>query len=113
MQWKEQLNKALGTFTTSGARRLVDACGDSKALDAWRLLSDRGCSMRLAHANVLRRQAFNPKTSVPTKDLEASIAKWEADIEVYKNATGETVPEPHRHMSLEDMCPERLTRTWR
>ena len=40
--------------------------------------------------------------------MEASIAKWEADIELHEKATGETVPEPHRRMSLEDMCPERL-----
>ena len=34
--WKEQLNEALGSFTASGARRVVDACDDRKALDAWR-----------------------------------------------------------------------------
>ena len=80
---------------SSGARRVVDACGDDKAFDAWRLLSDRGCSMRLAHANILRKQAFNPRTSAPAKDLEASIAKWEADSEFYEKAIGETLPEPH------------------
>ena len=64
--------------------------------------------MRLAHANVLRRQAFNPRTSVFAKDLEASIAKWEADIEFYEKAMRETLPEPHRRMSVEDKCPERL-----
>ena len=62
----------------------------------------------MAHANALRKQAFNPRTSVPAKDLEASIAELEADIELYEKATGETMPEPHRRMSLEDMCPERL-----
>ena len=54
------------------------------------------------------KAGVQPEDVVPAKDLEASIAKWEADIELYEKATGETLPEPHRRMSLEDVCPERL-----
>ena len=50
--WKDQLNQALEIYTTGKARIAVEACGDAHALDAWRILSDKGCSKRLAHAKL-------------------------------------------------------------
>ena len=106
--WKEQLNEALESYTTGKARDVVDACGDVNALDAWRRLSDKGCSKRLTHATVLRKRALYPRTNVPAKDLENAIAKWESDIDFYEHSTGEVFPSQYRRMNLEDMCPERL-----
>ena len=102
------MNEALESYTTGKARDVVDACGDVSALDAWRRLSDKGCSKRLTHATVLRKRALYPRTNVPAKDLENAIAKWEADINLYENSTGEEFPSQYRRMNLEDMCPERL-----
>ena len=111
--WKDQLNQALESYTTGKARITVEACGDAHALDAWRILSDKGCSKRLAHANVLRKRALYPRTSVLAKDLEHAIVKWEADMEIYESSTGESFPEQYRRMNLEDICPDDLkTRTW-
>ena len=106
--WKDQLHWALESYTTGPARKLVDTCGESKSLNCWRQMSDRGDSVRPAHANVLRTKAFGPPKSVPAKDLEAAIAAWEADIGRYKRATGEALPPAHFRMCIEDMCPERL-----
>ena len=106
--WKDGLNEYLESYTKGDAKTLVEACGDTRALDAWRQLADKGCSFRLAHANVLLKKARFPRTNVAAKELENAIARWEADIQVYEKATSETFPATHRRMSLEDMCPERL-----
>ena len=106
--WKDGLNEYLETYTKGDAKQLVEACGDARALDAWRQLADKGCSFRLAHANTLLKKARLPRTNVAAKDLENAIARWEADIQIYEKATGESFPDSHRRMSLEDMCPERL-----
>ena len=71
-------------------------------------MTDRGDSLRPAHANALRTNAFGPPTAVPAKELEATIALWDADVARYERATGEVLPPAHYRMSLEDMCPERL-----
>ena len=108
--FKAQLNEYLESYTTGAVKTLVEACADRKALDAWRQMADKGHSMRAAHVHVLRKKAFFPKTNVPTKDLENSISNWEADIERFESATGESekLPEPNRRMSLIDMCTETL-----
>ena len=106
--WKDGLNEYLETYTKGDAKQLVEACGDARALDAWRQLAEKGCSFRLAHANVLLKKARFPRTNVAAKELENAIARWEADIQVYEKATAEIFPATHRRMSLEDMCPERL-----
>ena len=36
------------------------------------------------------------------------MAQWEADIERFEKATGETLPPAHFRISLEDMCPDKL-----
>ena len=106
--WKDYLNLYLENYTTGAARVTVDACGDAKALDAWRILADKGCSLRPAHANTLRRKAFWPRQNVPAKELDVAIASWEADVELFEKATGEMFPTANRRMHLEDMCPEKL-----
>ena len=108
IRWNDQLNEYLEAFTKGPARVIVDSFGETRALDAWRVLSDKGNSLRLAHANVLRRKAFFPRAGVAAKDLEPAIAAWEADIDRYQGATGEAFPEANRRMSMEDMCPEKL-----
>ena len=94
--WKDHLNQALESYTTGKARITVKACVDARALDAWRMLSDKGCSKRLAHANVLRKRSLYPRTCVPAKDLGHAIVKWEADIKLYEIAAGESFPRHRR-----------------
>ena len=107
--FKDHLNEYLECYTSGTAKVLVEACGDRKSLDAWRQLADKGHSMRAAHVHALRRKAFFPKSGVAAKDLENAISTWETDIELFEAATvGEKMPEPNRHMSLIDMCPEGL-----
>ena len=69
----------------------------------WRQLSDKGCSFRLAHANVLLNKAGFPKVMFPGKDLQNSIARWETNVEIYEKAMGEVFPTTHRRMRLEDI----------
>ena len=89
-QWKEQLQDALESYTIGSARKLVDSCGETKSLDCWRQMADRGDSLRPAHANALRTKAFGPPKAVPAKELEATIALWDADVARYERATGES-----------------------
>ena len=44
--FKEQLSEYLETYTKGAAKTLVEACGDARALDAWRQLADNGHSLR-------------------------------------------------------------------
>ena len=87
---------------------MVDSGGEARAFNCWRQLADKGDSLRAAHANAFRTKVFGPPKAVPAKDLEATMAVWDADIARYERATGETLPPAHYRMSLEDMCPERL-----
>ena len=43
-QFKDQLNEFLESYTKDLAKGIVDACGELNALDAWRLLAERGHS---------------------------------------------------------------------
>ncbi len=106
--FKEQLNEYLESYTSSAARLLVEACGDTRALDAWRQLADKGHSLREQHIHALRRKAYFPKAASQLKDLEAHISMWETDIELFIAATKESFPEPNMKMNLIDMCPEKL-----
>ena len=58
-EFKEQLNEYLESYTIGSANVLVEACGERKALDAWRQLSDKVHSMRETHVHVLRRKAMS------------------------------------------------------
>lgn len=107
-EFKDQLNEYLETYTTGAAKTLVQACGDTKALDAWRQLADRGHSLRVQHVHALRRKAYFPKVVMQLKDVENQINLWEKDVELFTTATGEVFPEPNKKMNLVDMCPERL-----
>ena len=68
--FKDQLNEALEPYTSGQARDIVDACGEESALDAWRQMSDKWCSMRLAHLQTLMKKALFPRTNVPVKELK-------------------------------------------
>jgi hypothetical protein len=108
--FKEQLNEYLETYTSGSAKVTVEACGDARALDAWRQMADKGNSMREHHANVLRRKAYFPKSGGSLKDIENTIMNWEADIELFVKATGEDFPERLKRMMLLDLCPEALSK---
>ena len=49
-----------------------------------------------------------PRKDVPNKDLEAAIAVWERDTDVYLKSTGESIPVTTQHVLLLDMCPSQL-----
>ena len=74
---------------------MVDRGGEARVLDCWRQMADRSDSVRPAHANALRTKACGPPRALPAKDLEATMAQWDADIARYERATGET---PRRHI---------------
>ena len=108
-RYKDQLSMHLEQCTKGNARRIVATCGERNALDAWRQLADRGCSMRLQNVHILLKRAMYPKKDVNNKDLEASIADWERDLEIHARATGEyTMTKSTQRMLLLEMCPPAL-----
>ena len=79
-RFKEQLNELLMCYTKDSARLVVDACGDHNALDAWRMLAERGHSLRPSHVNTMMKKVLWPRDAVASKDLEQAIANWEKDV---------------------------------
>ena len=106
--WKAQLNEFLESYTKGLAREIVDSRGQHGALDAWGSLKDRAESIREEHLQHYLLKAYNPKTAVAAKNLETTIAAWEADVRSYQSATGEKFPEANRKILLVNMCPEKL-----
>ena len=76
-RFKEQLNEFLMCYTKDSARLVVDACGDHNALDAWRILAERGHSLRPSHVNTMMQKAMVTREPGASKDLEQAIASWE------------------------------------
>ena len=97
--WKAQLNEFLESYTKGLAREIVDSRGQHGALDAWGSLKDRAESIREEHLQHYLLKAFNPKTAVAAKNLETTIAAWEADVRSYQNATGEKIQRPIENFS--------------
>ena len=108
--FKEQLNEYLENYTTGSSKALVEACGDLKALDAWRQLADKGHSLREQHIHVLRRKAYFPKACSATNEVENHINAWEAEVALFYSAAEEEIPIGTLIMNLVDMCPEVLRR---
>ena len=107
--WKAQLEAYLGSYTKGRAREIVRHAGTAGALDAWRILADKGHSLRPMHQQALRSKAYAPRTNVPAKDLEMTIIRWENDVRLFEEACApEVVSEQNRRMFLENMCPDRL-----
>ena len=73
-KFKEQLNELLMQFTKDTAKHTVDACGDHNALDAWRILAERGHSLRPQHVVTMMEKAVMTRAPVAAKDLEQAIA---------------------------------------
>ena len=63
-------------------------------------MADKIDSLRPVHANALRSKAFGQPKAVHAKDLEATIAQWDADIARYERATGEILLPAHYRMNL-------------
>ena len=107
--WKAQLETYLSSYTKGRAREIVRHAGTAGALDAWRILADKGHSLRPMHQQALRSKAYAPRANVPVKDVEMAIIRWENDIRLFEEACApEVVSEPNRRMFLENMCPDRL-----
>ncbi len=75
MDFKLQLNEYLETYTSGGAKVIVEACSDARVLDAWRQLADKGNSMRQHHLHVLRRKAYFPKSVASDKNVVDMLTK--------------------------------------
>ena len=65
---------------------IVEICGVSRVLDAWRIMADRGSSQRPEHLHAKLSQIITPKKAVAIKDVERAIAEWERDIEIYRSS---------------------------
>ena len=108
-RFKDQLHQFLECYTKDLAKSVVDAHDEHNVLDAWRLLAERGHSLRPSHVNQLQKKALWPREAVASKDLEQAIASWERDVLLWEGASqGERMPVSHRKLTLEEMCPERL-----
>ena len=107
--WKAQLEAYLSSYTKGRAREIVRNAGTSGALDAWRILADKGYSQRPIHQSARRAKAYAPRKNVNLKDLEMAIMRWETDVRLFEEACApEVMSEPNKRMMLEDMCPDRL-----
>ncbi len=109
-EFKSQLNEYLEMYTKGNVKQLVEACGDTRSLDVWRQLADKGHSLRDHHKHNLRRKAYFPKQAPSLKEVEKCIAAWEMDIDLFISATGEAFPGENKKMLLIDLCPELLRR---
>ena len=106
--YKDYLNEYMLSFTDGTAWQIVNACGETNALDAWRQLTERADSLRPAHVKALQKTAMYPRENVQAKDLEIAVAQWEGDVQRWEFASNERMQDSHRRLCLEDMCPERL-----
>ena len=66
-QFKDQLIEYFEAFTKDVARGIVEACGEHNALDAWKQLAERGCSLRPTHVNALMKKPFWLRDAVQAK----------------------------------------------
>ena len=105
---RDQFKAYFQNYTSGSAKVVAEACGERKALDAWRQLADRGHSGRPLHVNKLRVKANSPKTLIPAKAREAAIALWKMDVQLYTHASGDEFIETNRRIFFERMCPEKL-----
>ena len=69
--FKHQLNMFFKQYITGAIRsEVVEICGTSRALDAWRILADRGCSQSPEALHDRLSKIIAPKKAVATKDVE-------------------------------------------
>ena len=98
-EWKAQLEIFLGSYTKGRAREIVRHAGTTGALDAWRILADKGHSLRPMHQHALRTKAHEPRKNVPVKDLETTIIQWETDVRMFEEACApEIMTEQNKRM---------------
>ena len=84
--WKAQLEAYLSSYTKGRAREIVRNAGTSGALDAWRILADKGYSQRPIHQSARRAKAYAQRKNVNLKDLEMAIMRWETDVRLFEEA---------------------------
>ena len=106
LEFKDQLNEYLESFTAKEARAMVVACGEHNALDAWRQLAERGFFLRSTHVHDIMKSTALPRAAVQPKELEIAIAVLENDVHMYEAASSEKVTVPQRKFNLQEMCPE-------
>ena len=114
MTFKSQLSMFLEEYTGGPVGLIVSQCGKENVLDAWRQLSDQGCSLREKNIHLLLQKAMFPRAEVPDKEIQGAIAEWERDIEIYRRATGKLgVDEDQHKMLLKRMCSLELQKNLR
>ena len=85
LKWKCVLNMYLEQHTKGTIRAdVVETCGVSNALDAWRMLADRRCSQRPEHLHAKLARIIAPKKAVAAKDVERALGEWEREVEAYR-----------------------------
>ena len=96
-------------YTASSAGLTVAKCGASRACDAWRQLSDVGCSLRAENTTVMPSKVMNSKVAVLDKDLQGYITELKRHFEFYIKATGQQAMfTPQHKMFMLRMCSPRL-----
>ena len=108
--WKSTLNMYLEQHTKGSIKsEIVETCGVSRVLDAWRIMADRGSSQRPEHLHAKLSKIISPKKAVAIKDVERAIAEWERDIEVYRLSKPDyTMEADQQLMLLMQLCPVNL-----
>ena len=109
-RFKKVLNMNIEQFIKGTIRSdIVETCGVTKVLDAWRMLADRCCPQRLEHLHAQLSRIIAPKKAAAIKDVERAIMEWERDIEKYRLAKPEYVMErDQQFVLLMQLCPATL-----
>ena len=68
----------LSKYTTGAAAHSAAKCGDRKACDAWRMLSDAGRLARNDHMLIHFVKAMHPKMERPDNELENYLLRVRA-----------------------------------
>ena len=88
---------------------IVETGGETRALDAWRILADRGCSQRPEALHARLAKIIAPKKAVSAKEVERAIGEWERDIEVYRQAKPNYIMDADlQRMLLKQICPPQM-----
>ena len=108
--WKLQLNMYLEQHTTGSIKsEVVEIYGKERALDAWRIMAERGNSQSPETLQERLSKIIHPKKSAASKDVEREIAVWERDIEIYRSSKpGYIMDADQRLMLLKQLCPTSL-----
>ena len=110
LPYKQQLHRFYKQYITGSIRsEVIDISGTDRALDAWRIMADRGNSQSPEALHDRLSKITTSKKAVASKDLEKAIAAWEHDIEVYRRVKPSYIMDAdQQRMLLMQLCPPQL-----